>query len=473
MQNKTEDRLELEMFPKSLVIPTSKWYTMRKLMPWREIEEMLANLFADRGRNAIPVRHIVGALIIQADKNLSDRETIETIMETPMLQYFLGLDDYLMEPLFDFSLLSKYRKRLGVDVAKEMIDTLLTHHKVISPVEDEEEITHQGSMSIDATVAPVNITYPTDLKLLNTVREKTEALIDACHKQSGQKVKPRTYRFEARAAYLQYAKAKRLKANKRRIGIRQQLQYIRRNINTIEKNVGQGIYTLDENQQETFARCQIIYTQQFTMWESKTNRIDNRIVSFHQPHIRPIVRNKAGTKVEFGPKLAVSKINGFIHLDVIDFNAFNEGQTLPMLIQKYKDKHGAYPEVIRADKIYQTRANKMYCKNLGIRLSGKPLGRPNQAEQEENERIMREDFAKRQEIEGVFGVAKTRYGLAKLMTKLPESQIASIGLVFFVMNLNQLFWFTPFLEARETLILSIDINHKCLIYDEEQSNIEI
>lgn len=102
MQNKTEDRLELEMFPKSLVIPTSKWYTMRKLMPWREIEEMLANLFADRGRNAIPVRHIVGALIIQADKNLSDRETIETIMETPMLQYFLGLDDYLMEPLFDF-----------------------------------------------------------------------------------------------------------------------------------------------------------------------------------------------------------------------------------------------------------------------------------------------------------------------------------------------------------------------------------
>jgi transposase, IS5 family len=50
---------------------------------------------------------------------------------------------------------------------------------------------------------------------------------------------------------------------------------------------------------------------------------------------------------------------------------------------------------------------------------------------------MKEDVKKRQKIEGVFGVAKTRYGLEKLMTILPESQKARIGLVFLVMNLAQ------------------------------------
>jgi transposase, IS5 family len=61
----------------------------------------------------------------------------------------------------------------------------------------------------------VNNTYPTDLKLLNQVREKTEEIIDDCHKESTEQTKPRTYREEAHKEYLTYAKAKRLSANKR------------------------------------------------------------------------------------------------------------------------------------------------------------------------------------------------------------------------------------------------------------------
>jgi transposase, IS5 family len=72
----------------------------------------------------------------------------------------------------------------------------------------------------------------------------------------------------------------------------------------------------------------------------------------------------------------------------------------------------------------------VFCSKLGIRLSGKPLGRPKKDEQKRISAEIKEDFKRRREIEGVFGVAKTRYGLEKLMTKLPESQRASIGLVF-------------------------------------------
>jgi len=39
------------------------------------------------------------------------------------------------------------------------------------------------------------------------------------------------------------------------------------------------------------------------MYDNHTHSVENRIVSLPQPHIRPIVRGKAKTPVEFGAKL--------------------------------------------------------------------------------------------------------------------------------------------------------------------------
>jgi IS5 family transposase len=47
---------------------------------------------------------------------------------------------------------------------------------------------------MDTTVAPQNITYPTDLKLLNEAREKSEQLIDKLYDPTIHgKTKERTY----------------------------------------------------------------------------------------------------------------------------------------------------------------------------------------------------------------------------------------------------------------------------------------
>jgi transposase, IS5 family len=472
MQTKTENRLPLQLFPSNLINPKSKWLAMESAMPWQDIEEHLEDLFEERGRNAIPVRWIVGALIIQAERKTSDRETMEDIMEMPMLQYFLGLDEYVMDPLFDFSLLCKYRQRIGIDIAKEMIEILLTHHKVIGRTPNVE-VTHEGSLSIDATVMPVNITYPTDLKLLNQVREKTEELIDIGQAQAKEDPKPRTYREEARTEYLKYAKAKRLTINKRRTSLRIQLQYIRRNIETIDSRVESGVYAFSEDQMTEFSTCKEIFRQQTHLWETKAKHIDDRIVSLHQPHIRCIVRGKAGAPYEFGPKVALSKVNGFVHIDEISFDNFNEGQTLPSIVHRYKELHGVYPISVRADKIYQTRENKKFCAGLGIRLSGKPLGRPKNEPDPTSEELRKEDFVKRLEVEGVIGVLKNKYGLDTIMTKLPESQKASIGLVFFAMNLHQVLSFTPFSTSLEMLVLSLEHNQVDHVFESERQRFEI
>lgn len=49
--------------------------------------------------------------------------------------------------------------------------------------EDGEPVSHKGRILIDATACPQDIAYPTDLKLLNDCREKTEELIDLVYLQ--------------------------------------------------------------------------------------------------------------------------------------------------------------------------------------------------------------------------------------------------------------------------------------------------
>jgi hypothetical protein len=60
---------------------------------------------------------------------------------------------------------------------------------------------------LDATCAPADITYPTDSKLLNEAREKSETLVDVLHTQCPKgSIKPRTYRKIARKKWLGFQK---------------------------------------------------------------------------------------------------------------------------------------------------------------------------------------------------------------------------------------------------------------------------
>ncbi len=57
--------------------------------------------------------------------------------------------------------------------------------------------------------------------------------------------------------------------------------------------------------------------QQLWMYQNNKQSIEDRIVSLTQPHIRPIVRGKAGKPGEFGAKFSASCIDGYIFLDRI------------------------------------------------------------------------------------------------------------------------------------------------------------
>ena len=59
----------------------------------------------------------------------------------------------------------------------------------------------------------------------------------------------------------------------------------------------------------------------------------------------------------------------------ISWDNYNESRDLKMQVERYKKLTGYYPESVHVDQIYRTRDNRNWCKELGIRMSGPPLGR--------------------------------------------------------------------------------------------------
>ncbi len=181
-----------------------------------------------------------------------------------------------------------------------------------------------------------------------------------------------------------------------------------------------------------------VYRQQLWMHENESNRIDDRIVSITQPHVRPIVRGKAGKSVEFGAKLSVSCFDEYVFLDHARWDNFNESGDLKEQIEEYKKFTGYYPSSVHVDRIYRTRENRAWCKERGIRISGLPLGRTPKNVSKEAKKQAQDDEGFRNTIEGKFGQAKRRFSLNLVMTKLTTTSESSIAITFLVVNLFKL-----------------------------------
>ena len=454
---KRENKLQMELDFGEFTLPfggkldsENRWIQLSKLIPWDEVEETYAEQFGTTGNAAKNLRTALGSLIIKERLGITDRETVAQIRENPYLQYFIGLKAYQSEAPFDSSSMVHFRKRFDAAFIGRINERICRDEKIDNsePVDEASEEKLSGKLLIDATCTPEDMRYPTDLTLLSDAREITEAVIDVLWEHYGRKGKfkdkPRTYRQNARKDYCKVIKSKRPPMQVLRKGIKRQLGYLGRNLGTIKKmvTVDYSLSILDRVLYRKLLVASEIFRQQKDHIDSigrKGRHIENRIVSVSKPHVRPIVRGKAGAEVEFGAKVSISVIEGNVFLDRLCWDAYHEGGDLKMQAKKYKERIGHYPESIHADKAYRNRENRKWCKKHGIRLSGPRLGRPpalNEKTKAEK-KIQRQDEIDRIEVEGKFGVAKRRYSLSRVMTRLKSTSEHVIALVFLVMNLEK------------------------------------
>lgn len=451
----------------------NRWVKLANWMPWEQIEEIYAqSMNQETGRHAIPARIAFGAIFIKESEKLTDEGTVTAVQENPYMQYFLGLEEFQTEPLFDPSMMVHFRKRFPVQQVAKINEFFCTgvwpeemrHVDRNNGDGDDQKLSggkpgngkknpntakkkqkrqkkakkNRGKLILDATVAPADLKYPTDIDLLNQCRQHLETAIDLLWNHTHRTGHKLPYsRKHARKSYLSLAKSKKWTASKIRKAISEQLDWISRaraRLNQLLLQVPANLVRFPGWLWDRLSVIPLVFEQQTYMFETRTHVCENRIVSLQQPHVRPINRGKRPVATEFGQKLHLSVVDGYTFLEQTSWNNFNEGCDLQAAVEDYLRRFGVYPEVVLADRIYQTRANRSYCAELGIRLSGPALGRKRVGAGREEKRQMMRDSGERNAIEGRNGNLKRKFGLDLIFCKLDENAKTEAALNLLAMN---------------------------------------
>ena len=292
----------------------NRWVKLGGKIPWDKLASIYhKTLSSDQGAPAIDARIVIGAFIVKHKMKFDDRETIQYIRENMYVQHFLGLSNYTTQDVFDRSLFTVLRYRLGAEKFDQMSAGIISTALGLPPEEAENEASTdisqdndeqsadsshpeqpvqgrsdkketassvkipkaKGKLKLDATVADQMIKYPTDLDLLNDSRQESERIIDALCKKLEVEKKPRTYRRKARQHYLSIAKKKRKTTKEIRNGLGKQLNYVKRNLNSLNTLLDQFesiAFPLSHRDQQIFLVIQHIYRQQREMHTAKIHQ---------------------------------------------------------------------------------------------------------------------------------------------------------------------------------------------------------
>jgi hypothetical protein len=304
----------------------NRWAHFASLMPSDEIEEAYAPQFnPTTGAPAKPARLAFGALFIKQQRlGLTDEEIVEQIREHGYMQFLLGFFGYSSKAPFDPSMMVHFRKRFSEEDLERINELIAERGKAmvieaVSALPDDDDFDalgadggtqlslddfvkpadwlegkNWGTLTIDASCTPADITYPTDLMLMNEARESTERIIgDLCDRQSDfRKNKPRYNRGRARAVFLNVAKQKKPRRRIIKAALRRQLDYLQRNLDTVDALIAYGA-RISGPKTHWWHKLLVIselHRQQSILLYAKTPSIPDRIVNLVQRQVRPIVR---------------------------------------------------------------------------------------------------------------------------------------------------------------------------------------
>ena len=307
---------------------------------------------------------------------------------------------------------------------------------------------------LDATCAPSNIRFPQDFSLLNEAREDLEAIIARICREYG-KHRPRTYCRIARKNYLNLAKSKKRGSKKIRRVIRRQLGFVKRDLGYIDGYLAKG-YRLQKKEEKQLDTIRQVYKQQKYMFDKKTHRVKDRIVSISQPYIRPIVRGKVKTPVEFGIKFDLSLDEyGMGRIEKITFDPYNESEVLQGAVGSLQSKKRSLPGACSCRPDLPEPCKQTILQGTWDPAFRSRLGRPKEKLAVDEKHLEYVDNTDRIEVERSFSLSKRCYGLGLIKTKLEDTSYGAVGLSIFVTNLFRILdrevrLFFAFFKVRDT-----------------------
>jgi len=433
MYRKKEDE-SMTLFPELFTFGErfdreNEWCKVAEIVPWERLEGMYRKYFSEKeGRVAKDARLVLGMIIVKHRKRLSDRDVVQEVSENIYVQYLCGFTHCTSKHVIHASTLSKIRGKVGA--------------KFFEGFEGEvvEELRKAGlvngkTLMIDATVVPADITYPTDMKVVEQARVWLCKTIGELRKAFEIRKAIRTYCRKGRAVFLKYQKKRKKSVKLIKKGVSALLRYVKRNMKQLGTLIEGYGWEICRDVKKRYEVVKRMYAQQREMIREKKRSVEHRIVSVHQPQVRPIVRGKEGKEVEFGAKITMSRVGGYGMLDKIEDEAYNEASYVKESLRAHKKRFGTYPKEVIADQLFGTRWNRKLLKRLGIRAAFKPLGRKSKLREEEYAYVKKKQ-RERNAMEGIIGTAKRRYGLERNMYRIPGGTEIWTRMSLMVMNLR-------------------------------------
>ena len=176
---------------------------------WDWIDGEIAPLYSDKGRPGIETRFVIGLLLLKHIYGLSDEGVCERWVHDPYFQHFTGEEFFQHEFPHERSDLSHWRKRLG-----DKLELLLAESLRVAHASGALRTRDLKRVTVDTTVQPKAITFPTDAKLLHAAIKGLNRLAS----KHGVRLRQSYLRIAKRAAMMagRYAHAKQFNRHRRR-----------------------------------------------------------------------------------------------------------------------------------------------------------------------------------------------------------------------------------------------------------------
>ena len=312
---------------------------------WAFLERTFGEAYGDGpGQPPLPTRLMAGLIILKYTHNLSDEALCERWVENPYYQYFCGEEFFRHALVLDRSSLSNWRKRMGEEKVKAILQeslSIATKTGAVKPSQLSEVI-------VDTTVQPKNVMFPTDARLLNRAREILVRLAKA-HAVGLRQSYARVGKL-ALIKHQRYAHAKQFKRANR--ALKKLKTYLGRVIRDIARKIEGDAWLEEMVFGPMLALARRVRDQQ-------ARQRGPKVYSLHAPEVECIGKGKAHRPYEFGVKVSVAttlahaKGGQFVtHVKALPGNPY-DGHTLKTVIPDMEALVGNTIERAFTDKGYR------------------------------------------------------------------------------------------------------------------------
>lgn len=356
---------------------------------WNWIEEQFKGYFATDGRPSVPVRKMVGLLLLKQLFNESDESVIELWIENPYWQYLCGETYFQHKKPFDPSDFVLFRRRVGPAGMEKILALSIKLH----PGSEKDEI-----VQMDTTCQEKNITYPTDQKLCSKIMYWVRRIADFDDiklRQSYLKEEKKLERHLHFSSRKKGAQALRTRAIKRLKTITGRL------IRDVERK-------LSEEGQTQYGPFLEFYTR--VCQQSPAD--SDKIYSLHEPDVSCIAKGKVHKKYEFGAKISVSRtahkgvIVGMLNFQGNPYDGNTIAPSLQQIQRIVASLGGQKPKTIVYDRGGRGRST---IDGVTIKTPGNTK-KPRTDQERQADKLL---FRKRAGIEPVIGHLKSDYGMGR------------------------------------------------------------